>query len=153
MVSLRNSTDVHRSKADVRTRGSSVEVRTRCPVYGIGKCASRLGNYLRMASTDTKPRYGQRPTIKGHVDKRRQTSPPPEDTSHTYEHRDKGVERGRSDHPLGIGLLAMLIVLGFFLWSVQPRSLALVRAFILGSWLIESFLHKCAHDRTAKATV
>lgn len=54
---------------------------------------------------------------------------------------------------VGIGFLAMLVVLGFFLWSTaiaQPWSLALVGAFILGSWLIESFLHKRARDRTAK---
>lgn len=55
---------------------------------------------------------------------------------------------------VGIGFLAMLAVLVSFLWStamVRPWAHALVGVFILGSWLIEFFLHKHAHGRPAKA--
>jgi len=46
---------------------------------------------------------------------------------------------------IGIGFLGMLVVLVCFLWSTaitQPWSLALIAVFILGSWIIESIMHK-----------
>jgi amino acid transporter len=60
-------------------------------------------------------------------------------------HWQLNVQTKGSRWLIAIGFLGMLAVLVCFLWSTavtQPWSLALIAAFVFGSWLIEAILHK-----------